>query len=48
MNNTCVALLRAANFGGVNAVPMKDFVRLLESMGLRNVQTYKRRRNAKT
>lgn len=37
---TSIALLRGINVGGNNMLPMKDLVRDLESLGLRNVRTY--------
>src|SRR5258705_11749437 len=39
MTETFIALLRAVNVGGANSLPTKDLVRILESMGLRNVKT---------
>jgi len=35
LTNTFVALLRAVNAGSVNSLPTKDFIRLLEAIGLR-------------
>ncbi|MFZ5876092.1 MAG: DUF1697 domain-containing protein [Nitrospirota bacterium] len=46
MINTYIALLRAINAGGVNSLPMKDFVKLLDSMRLDNVKTYIQTGNA--
>jgi uncharacterized protein (DUF1697 family) len=40
MTNTHIVLLRAVNAGGVNALPMKDFVQILEDVGLASVRTY--------
>jgi uncharacterized protein (DUF1697 family) len=37
---THVALLRAINVGGRNALPMKDLVALCEAEGCRDVATY--------
>ena len=34
MTNTHIVLLRAVNAGGVNSLPMKDFVQILENIGL--------------
>lgn len=39
MTATFIALLRAVNVGGANSLLTKDLVRILESMGLRNVRT---------
>jgi uncharacterized protein (DUF1697 family) len=38
--NTFIALLRGINVGGRNKLPMRELVRILESLGLKNVQTY--------
>lgn len=38
--NTFIALLRGINVGGHNKLPMRDLVRVLESLGLKNVKTY--------
>jgi uncharacterized protein (DUF1697 family) len=46
MTNTYIALLRAINAGGVNSLPMKDFVELLGGLGLGNVKTYIQTGNA--
>src|SRR5678815_647783 len=46
MTKTFIALLRAVNVGGANSVSMKDFVRVLDSMGLTNVKTYIQSGNA--
>jgi uncharacterized protein (DUF1697 family) len=40
MARTHVALLRAINVGGRNALPMKDLARLCEAAGCRDVVTY--------
>jgi len=37
---TYIALLRGINVGGANILPMKEFVSVLERMGLENVRTY--------
>ena len=37
---TCIALFRGINVGGKNLLPMKDLVRILEGLGLRDVRTY--------
>ena len=39
-NGVHVALLRAINVGGNNKLPMKDLVRLFESIGCGDVRTY--------
>jgi uncharacterized protein (DUF1697 family) len=44
--NTYIAPFRAINVAGNNQLPMKDLVRLLETMGLRNVKTYIQSGNA--
>jgi hypothetical protein len=36
MTNTHIVLLRAVTAGGVNSLPMKDFVQILEDIGLRS------------
>jgi uncharacterized protein (DUF1697 family) len=46
MTNTYIVLLRAINAGGVNSLPMKDFVQILEDMGLGSVRTYIQTGNA--
>jgi len=46
MKNTYIALLRGINAGGANSLPMKDFVGLLEGIGLRNIKTYIQTGNA--
>ncbi len=46
MTGTYIALLRGVNAGGVNSLPMKDFVRLLSKLGLKNVKTYIQTGNA--
>jgi uncharacterized protein (DUF1697 family) len=43
---TYIALLRAVNAGGFNSLPMKEFVALLEKLGLRNIKTYIQTGNA--
>jgi uncharacterized protein (DUF1697 family) len=40
MTNIYIVVLRAINAGGVNSLPMKDFVQILEDMGLGSVRTY--------
>ena len=40
MLTTFIALLRGVNVVGANSVPMKELVRILESLGLTNVKTY--------
>ena len=37
---TWIALLRGINVGGRHSVRMKDLRQLMESLGLRNVETY--------
>ena len=37
---TWVALLRGINVGGKNILPMKELVKLLETNGYTDVQTY--------
>ena len=37
---TWIALFRGINVGGSNVLPMKELVRVLESLGLKDVQTY--------
>jgi len=37
---TCIALFRGINVGGRNMLPMKELASLMESMGLKNVNTY--------
>jgi uncharacterized protein (DUF1697 family) len=46
MTNTHIVLLRAVNAGGVNSLPMKDFVQILEDIGLGSVRTYIQTGNA--
>jgi uncharacterized protein (DUF1697 family) len=46
MTKTYIALLRAVNAGGVNTLPTKDFVALLERLRLENVKTYIQTGNA--
>lgn len=46
ITNTYIALLRAINDGGINSLPMKDFMQLLGKMGLRNVKIYIQTDNA--
>jgi len=41
-----IAFLRAVNVGGRNALPMKEFVALLEDLGSRNIRTYIQTGNA--
>ena len=41
-----IVLLRAINAGGVNSLPMKEFVQILEHMGLESVRTYIQTGNA--
>jgi len=43
---TYVALLRGINVGGKNALPMKELVAILESLGARRVKTYIQSGNA--
>ncbi len=43
---TYVALFRGINIGGNNILPMKELVGMLESIGLRDVQTYIQSGNA--
>jgi uncharacterized protein (DUF1697 family) len=43
---TYIAFLRAVNAGGFNSLPMKEFVTLLEQLGLRNIKTYIQTGNA--
>ncbi len=45
-SNTYIALLRAINVGGVNALPTHDLVRLLRGLGLKDVRTYIQTGNA--
>jgi uncharacterized protein (DUF1697 family) len=40
MTNTHIVLLSAVNAGGVSSLPMKDFVQILENIGLGSVRTY--------
>jgi uncharacterized protein (DUF1697 family) len=46
MTNIYIVLLRAINAGGVNSLPMKDFVQILEDMGLGSVRAYIQTGNA--
>ncbi|MBI5816610.1 MAG: DUF1697 domain-containing protein [Nitrospinae bacterium] len=46
MPATYIALLRAVNAGGANTLPSKEFVRLLEGLGILNVRTYIQTGNA--
>jgi uncharacterized protein (DUF1697 family) len=46
MIDTYIVLLRAVNAGGANTLPTKDFVALLERLGLENVKTYIQTGNA--
>jgi uncharacterized protein (DUF1697 family) len=46
MPTTFIALLRAVNVGGVNTLPTKDFVNLLEGLGFKNIKTYIQTGNA--
>lgn len=41
-----IALLRAVNAGGVNSLPTRDFVAILNSLGLQSVRTYIQTGNA--
>ncbi len=43
---TYIALFRGINVGGKNALPMKELVVILESLGAQNVQTYIQSGNA--
>lgn len=43
---TFVALLRGVNVGGKNTLPMKELVRLLETLGAQRVRTYIQSGNA--
>ena len=43
---TFIALLRAVNLAGANAVATEDFIHVLESTGLKNVRTYIQSGNA--
>jgi uncharacterized protein (DUF1697 family) len=38
--NTFIGLLRGINVGGNNRLPMADLVKLLEKLGLRDIQTH--------
>ena len=38
--NTCIALFRGINVGGKNALPMKQLVAILQTLGAQSVQTY--------
>ena len=46
MTNTFIVLLRGVNVGGANSFSTKDFVGVLETMGLRNIKTYIQSGNA--
>ncbi|MBF0292097.1 MAG: DUF1697 domain-containing protein [Nitrospinae bacterium] len=46
MPTTFIALLRAINVSGVNTLPTKDFVALLEGLGFRKIKTYIQTGNA--
>jgi uncharacterized protein (DUF1697 family) len=46
MTNTYVVLLRAVNAGGVNSLPMEDFVQILREIGLEGVRTHIQTGNA--
>jgi uncharacterized protein (DUF1697 family) len=46
MTDTHFVLLRAVNAGGVNSFSMKDFVQILEDIGLGGVMTYIQTGNA--
>src|SRR5262245_11678171 len=46
VTNTFILLLRAVNVAGANSMGTQDFVRLLESMGLKNVKAYIQTGNA--
>jgi len=46
MTSTFIALLRGVNVGGAGSLTTKDFVRLLEATGLRNIKTYIQTGNA--
>ena len=43
---TFVALFRGINVGGRNLLPMRELVAILESVGLKDVQTYIQSGNA--
>ena len=38
--NRNIALFRAINVGGKNSLPMKDLVKILETLGYQNIKTY--------
>src|SRR5436190_23086200 len=40
MTETFIAFLRGVNVGGANSISTKDLIRILESLGLKNVKTY--------
>ena len=44
--NTCIALFRGINVGGKNALPMKQLVAILHTLGAQSVQTYIQSGNA--
>lgn len=44
--NTYIALFRGINVGGKNALPMKELVSIMESIGTKNVRTYIQSGNA--
>jgi uncharacterized protein (DUF1697 family) len=46
MAGTFIALVRGVNVVGKNSMPTKDFIRILESIGLKNVRTYIQTGNA--
>jgi len=46
MTSTFIVLLRAVNVLGANSLSTKDFIRVLESMALKNVRTYIQTGNA--
>jgi uncharacterized protein (DUF1697 family) len=46
MTNTYVVLLRGVNVGGVNSLPVEDFVQILMKEGLEDVKTYIQTGNA--
>ena len=46
MTSIYIVLLRAINAGGVNSLPMKDFVQILEDMGLGSLRAYIQTGNA--
>jgi uncharacterized protein (DUF1697 family) len=46
VTGTYILLLRSVNVGGTGSLPMKDFIRLLEKLGLADVRTYIQSGNA--